>query len=364
MRWLGSVLGRAEGVPEEWYSLSTLDLGRNEGSPLLRLYNNSPSDILKSLYPEKQWIPWKFHHAPRGLWKDPAVHRQFLDWLATEMKLSKDGLYRLTRVAVISHGGERLLKIYGDVFAMVSTVYDDYHFLPWRFERVPSEFWEKVDNRKAYISWLITTVNVKQADQLRTQHFVEHHGLGLLLKYKSSPSAIISSLQAPSDSIPSSFEEAIPFKKKHFWQSIEKQKQFASHLASVLGFDWRDMERWYRVTPQDFYAHGGGGMLRNYFNSSPYQYIKAVFPDYRWLPWKFNRVPLSVLNDKETIAEALKYVATTLKITEEQDWKRVTEDQLDKLGLRTFVEKQGIIIVVFFQHSRWILHVALLFRWD
>jgi len=52
------------------------------------------------------------------------------------------------------------------------------------------------------------------------------------------------------------------------------------------------------VTKNDIILHGGGGLLQRYKNSI-YHFLKAVYPDYLWLPWKFNRVPRAAFGDSE-----------------------------------------------------------------
>ncbi len=39
------------------------------------------------VYPEYDWIPWKFKQVPRGFWADEKNHRKFFDWLAKELNM-------------------------------------------------------------------------------------------------------------------------------------------------------------------------------------------------------------------------------------------------------------------------------------
>jgi hypothetical protein len=63
---------------------SLLDIG---AGPLLNKYSNSTSILLSKLYPEYDWLPWKFAICPRNFWDDIENQRKFMDWAAKELKV-------------------------------------------------------------------------------------------------------------------------------------------------------------------------------------------------------------------------------------------------------------------------------------
>lgn len=81
MRWLGGVLGREEANPSQWYTVTKDDFVRNGGGPLLALFQESHHNLLSSLYPHIEWLPWMFHTAPHGFWGEMANQRQYMKWL-------------------------------------------------------------------------------------------------------------------------------------------------------------------------------------------------------------------------------------------------------------------------------------------
>src|SRR4051812_48314218 len=109
MSWLSTVLKRSEGVPEAWYTVRRSDFIQNYGRSILKLYNQSPSLLLRSVYPYAEWLPWRFGHAPRGLWDDRQVHKSFMTWLAKELNFKNpEDWYRLTYDEVCNYGGGSL----------------------------------------------------------------------------------------------------------------------------------------------------------------------------------------------------------------------------------------------------------------
>jgi len=149
MKWLAKELKRTEGVPEEWHVASKSDFARNYGNTLLHLYNDSPFQLLKAIYPEKEWLPWLFEKAPENIWGDVANHKRFMDWLIGKLGYkTPEEYYQITRRTVAKYGGQRLFDHYKDVCDLVQAIYPDFHFLPWRFESVPSGFWQNIDSRR------------------------------------------------------------------------------------------------------------------------------------------------------------------------------------------------------------------------
>jgi hypothetical protein len=58
--------------------------------------------------------------------------------------------------------------------------------------------------------------------------------------------------------------------------------------------------------------------------SSPYQLLRAVYPDFEWLPWKFDKCPQNYWGDVKNQRKFLDWAAKELKIAEISDWYRVS----------------------------------------
>ena len=54
----------------------------NYGDGILKIkYNGSIYELLRTVYPQVEWLPWKFVNSPRNYWKNVENHRKFLLWL-------------------------------------------------------------------------------------------------------------------------------------------------------------------------------------------------------------------------------------------------------------------------------------------
>ena len=67
---------------EDFYKLTKQIFVDNHGHGLLKnKYNSSPYILLKSLYPNYNWLPWMFIQTPDIIWKDFKYHELYAKWL-------------------------------------------------------------------------------------------------------------------------------------------------------------------------------------------------------------------------------------------------------------------------------------------
>jgi hypothetical protein len=69
----------------DWYKVSARDLQDIGGASLLIEYNGSPSQLLNEVYPEYDWLPWKFVNTPNHIWTSEKTAQKFLEWAGTKL---------------------------------------------------------------------------------------------------------------------------------------------------------------------------------------------------------------------------------------------------------------------------------------
>ena len=54
--------------------------------------------VLSDVYPEYEWLPWKFTHVSPNYWQDVKNQKQFMDWAGKELKIKNiEDWYNVTR---------------------------------------------------------------------------------------------------------------------------------------------------------------------------------------------------------------------------------------------------------------------------
>jgi hypothetical protein len=61
-------------------------------------------------------------------------------------------------------GGASLLlhKYQGSMFAMLSAVFPEFDWLPWKFPQVPKTYWDNVNNVRKYLNWVGNQLGIKE----------------------------------------------------------------------------------------------------------------------------------------------------------------------------------------------------------
>jgi hypothetical protein len=233
---------------------------------------NTPILFLKSVYPEYDWLPWKFDKTPTFYWDDVKNQRKFLDWAAKELDIKEMGdWYKVTqKVRKIQEqlptfqdfakiGGTSLLtgKYNNSPSLLLSTVYPEYDWLPWKFGRCPQHFWDDVNNQRKFMEWTTKELQIKEMSD---------------------------------------------------WYKVTAKVNKGCY---------------YKIKIKDFYGIGGS-MLYQKYNWSTLQLISAFHPEYEWLPWKFTSCPQNYWDDVNNQKKFMEWAGKELKIKVMSDWYGVS----------------------------------------
>lgn len=69
--------------------------------------------------------------------------------------------------------------------------------------------------------------------------------------------------------------------------------------------------------------------------------LKTVYPEHKWVPWHFNKIPSMVLGDPEVIRDCLDYIESEKNLTELESWYQISNEDLRSLGVYTIISNAG-----------------------
>jgi len=69
--------------------------------------------------------------------------------------------------------------------------------------------------------------------------------------------------------------------------------------------------------------------------------LRSVYPEHKWLPWKFKRLPRQIGRDDDAMKEALSYIEIERNIRSPEDWYRVSHRNLIDLGVAPMIHLGG-----------------------
>jgi hypothetical protein len=200
MEWLFGILDCK--TIEDRYKITGQDLLHNYGSSLLRnQYNNRVQRMISTIYPEIEWLPWKFRLSPMNYWNDIKNHKQYMEWLfgILDYKTIEDR-YKITADIINkNYGGGLLSNQYNSSLQrMITTIYPEIEWLPWKFIQVPANYWNNIENHKKYMEWLFDILGYKTIEdwyKITRDIIHKNHGGGLFSnQYNSSISKMITTI--------------------------------------------------------------------------------------------------------------------------------------------------------------------------
>src|SRR4051812_34176998 len=86
----------------------------------------------------------------------PHKEKEWMDRLADEFGLkSMEDWYNITSKHILESGGSSLLTKYSDSPSKIlQTLYPNFSWKIWNFNRVPHDYWDEVENQKTFVDWL------------------------------------------------------------------------------------------------------------------------------------------------------------------------------------------------------------------
>jgi len=125
--WVGKQLGFNSF--EDWYNITQGDIIKQAGQRLLqRYYNGSLVCALLSVYPEYNWLPWKFSHLkrPDNIWGDQ-YDVALLSDIAKQLGVSKlTDWYRVSKGDLLNCNAGTFLMKRGGLMKVLSLVFPNF----------------------------------------------------------------------------------------------------------------------------------------------------------------------------------------------------------------------------------------------
>jgi len=320
--WLGKELGYTK--PEDWYNIKQKDIKNNKGGGLLQLYNGSPIQFLRGVYPDYEWLEWKLGVVSKDFWQDKENHKLYADWLGKKLGYTKpEYWYNITKNTIYDNDGCGLISNYynDSPIQFLRGVYPDYEWLEWNFKSTSNGFWQDTKNHKLYADWLGKELGYTEVEHWYniTQNIInDNYGCGLLGYYNGSPIQFLREIYPDFKWLEWKFKSTL----KCFWQDKENHKLYADWLGKKLGYT--ELEHWYNITCEIISDNDGNGLLQLY-NGSPIQFLRGVYPDYEWLEWKLGVVSRNFWQDKENHKLYADWLGKKLGYTEPEHWYNITQ---------------------------------------
>ena len=139
----------------DWYHVKGTAV-RSITPSLLLHHKNSVFNLVRSVYADHAWQPWKFSHVPRNTWNDASLRRALLDFVSQRSGFERpEEWYHLTPSQMPRELRVPLKKYSNNLCKLLNDTYTDHKWLPWKFNRLSVNFWDEPSNRRAFLDWAL-----------------------------------------------------------------------------------------------------------------------------------------------------------------------------------------------------------------
>ena len=144
--------------------------------------------------------------------------------------------------------------------------------------------------------------------------------------------------------------------KRGTWMNKENHNIYASWLGEKLGY--QNTEDWYKITSVNISDNYGGGLISGYYKTTTL-FVKAMFPNYKWVEWKFEQIPKKLWKDIKNHKIYAIWLGETLGYKQTEDWYKITGDKISNncgRGLLTgcYADSPSLFVKNVFPHYKWL----------
>ena len=133
------------------------------------MYQHSPTALLAGVFPEHEWLPWKFERISRDFWNNVNNQRKFMECAGKELKIKvMNDWYKVSVKDLVSVGGSSLLwKYKTSPSKILQAVYPEYPWRLWEFSNSPMEIWKNPAIVKEFFDWAGKELGIKELGDWR-----------------------------------------------------------------------------------------------------------------------------------------------------------------------------------------------------
>ncbi len=167
----------------------------------------------------------------------------------------------------------RAKKLKLPLFTILTRAYPDHDWHPWKFDRVPTGFWQEAKNQKHFFSWLSQELNIQHSSdwyRVKLSDVTRRGGAAIMAQHHFSLFKALSSVYNNVTWDAWKFSRT-PLGYHHvsvimthisYWKDMKNQRLFFEHLEQELHI--QSPTDWYKVTKTQLVERHATGLLKQH----------------------------------------------------------------------------------------------------
>ena len=134
---------------------------------LINYYGGSQFNLITSIFPNHEWLLWRFANSPDGFWDDIKNQRKFMEYVGKQLKIKDfSDFYQVNRQTIIGYGGSGILRKYSSLIELFQTIFPEFSWDKFKFKYVPwgyrNSLLKDVEEQKDFVKYLEKKLGIKE----------------------------------------------------------------------------------------------------------------------------------------------------------------------------------------------------------
>lgn len=266
-------------LQEDWYHIPKQTFQKY--TTMLPEYQNSRSQLLRTVYPEFDWFSFMFVKLPVSHWDNKDNQREFMDWVSTQLQINAQKDWYSVALNQISPIGKKFMykKYQNSLFAALEAIYPQFVWYSHLFTQAKhnNNYINVAPQQRKVMDWIAEELGIqKQEDWYSfTGEDIKALKTNILENnFYSSLCAALKSIYHEFDWNPDLFEH-VP---KNHWKQEQNRRIRMDSVAEQLGI--KRQEDWYYV-PSSVATQLAPSILQ-YNNGNLREALQSIYPEFDW----------------------------------------------------------------------------------
>jgi hypothetical protein len=270
---------------------------------------------------DKENYPWLTKNDDVRPFNTLDKRRKYMEWLGNILDYTQiSDWYQVTQNDFKKNKGVSMLILYYNktVILALRDIFSKVEWYEWMFKRVPRDFWSNEENHRKYINWLeqkLSYKNIEDWYNINNTILSDNYGSGFLMQHNSSAIQIVKKFYPNHEWYEWKFKEGVPM---YFWNNFNNHIKYINWLKKELNYE--SIEDFYKLTITIVENNYGCGIMCHYYNGSPINLLKKVYPEYEWKEWLFIQSPKYFWDTKINQLRYIKWLFDKLNLKNIEDW--------------------------------------------
>lgn len=219
----------------------------------------------------------------------------------------------------------------------MQTAFPEEKWLPHKFRYPPKNIWKNPETCRQIMEHASLALGIREMEDwysITRSQVVAVVGRGIISHFKSL-AAVLKYTYPQYPWVAGRFV----ISPKGTWEDDRNVRTFLDYSAKSLSI--KELDDWYHFSRDDIDKLGGRELINKHGGLEGA--LRYAYPDHPWISGRFKYTPRNTWNQSSSVRSFLEFLRKEIGIRSEEDWYRVSAEQISAFGARGLYAKFGTL---------------------